>query len=65
MPTTSWRGTMMSFTVTFSRSRMESSIVWWRWGIKVPASWTTVRSSSRVEVVALAIDSRCDADQPQ
>ena len=47
MPTISLRGIMMSSTVTFSRSRMESSMRWWRCGIMAPASLTTVRSSSR------------------
>ena len=38
----------MSSTVTFSRSRMLTSICWWRRGISAPASATTVRSSSRL-----------------
>src|SRR3569623_1815615 len=48
MPTISLRGTIMSSTVMFSRSRMLSSIRWWRRGISAPASLTTVRSSSRL-----------------
>ncbi len=46
MPTISLRGTMMSSTVAFSRSRMLTSICWWRCGIIAPASATTVRNSS-------------------
>ena len=46
MPAISLRGTMMSSTVMRSRSRMLTSISWWRSGISAPASATTVRSSS-------------------
>jgi hypothetical protein len=46
MPTISTRGTMMSSTVAFSRSRMLMSICRCRCGIMAPASATTVRSSS-------------------
>ena len=46
MPTISLRGIMMSSTVACSRSRIDSSIFWWRCGIIAPASTTTVRNSS-------------------
>ncbi len=53
MAAISWRGIMMSLTLTRSRSRIDSSICRWRCGTSVLASATTVRSSS--------VDSACGA----
>ena len=44
----SLRGTIISSAVTFSKSRILTSMSWCFLGIIVPASYTTVRSSSRL-----------------
>ena len=46
MPSTSLRGIMMSSTAASPSSRMLSSIFWCFFGIRAPASVTTVLSSS-------------------
>jgi len=50
MPAISFLGTMMSFTVTFSRSRMPISMSWCFLGIRAPASFTSVLNSSRLRL---------------
>ncbi len=55
MPEISWRGIMMSSTVTRPRSRIDSSIWRWRAGITGAASVTTVRSSSALSAWVLAL----------
>ncbi|CSC10278.1 Uncharacterised protein [Vibrio cholerae] len=49
IPVISLRGIMMSLTVTCSKSRIDSSISWWRRGMSPPASLTTVRNSSELK----------------
>jgi len=46
IPTISFLGTIISFTVTFSRSRIPISISWCLRGINAPDSLTRVFSSS-------------------
>ena len=49
---TSFLGTIISFTATFSRSSILINIRWWRCGINIPASRTIVLNSS-LEIFSL------------
>ena len=55
MPMISFLGTMMSLTVTFSRSSMLMSISWWFLGMSVADSFTRVLSSSLLKWFSLLL----------